>query len=216
MKKLIAIFIFFVINLNFSAKALDLPKYYKFPENYLKGKFYDSTKDFFIVATDNLNDSRFKNAVIIMLDHDEKGALGIVINKPIGIFTLGSLLKNLNDQNIEEKKIYNVKLPIYWGGPLDNNKIFIIHSKDYKNNNTKNYKNVSITSDYKTLLDIAQKKGPKNSLVIVGLSAWTLGQLDGEIDKGHWNLSEVSEEILFEKNNEIKHQMATKNSFVRL
>jgi len=216
MKKLIAIFIFFVINLNFSAKALDLPKYYKFPENYLKGKFYDSTKDFFIVATDNLNDSRFKNAVIIMLDHDEKGALGIVINKPIGIFTLGSLLKNLNDQNIEEKKIYNVKLPIYWGGPLDNNKIFIIHSKDYKNNNTKNYKNVSITSDYKTLLDIAQKKGPKNSLVIVGLSAWTVGQLDGEIDKGHWNLSEVSEEILFEKNNEIKHQMATKNSFVRL
>ena len=216
MKKLIAIFIFFVISLNFSAKALDLPKYYKFPENYLKGKFYDSTKDFFIVATDNLNDSRFKNAVIIMLDHDEKGALGIVINKPIGIFTLGSLLKNLNDENIEEKKIYNMKLPIYWGGPLDNNKIFIIHSKDYKNNNTKNYKNVSITSDYKALLDIAQKKGPKNSLVIVGLSAWTVGQLDGEIDKGHWNLSEVSEEILFEKNNEIKHQMATKNSFVRL
>jgi len=216
MKKLIAIFIFFVISLNFSAKALDLPKYYKFPENYLKGKFYDSTKDFFIVATDKLNDSRFKNAVIIMLDHDEKGALGIVINKPIGIFTLGSLLKNLNDKNIEEKKIYNMKLPIYWGGPLDNNKIFIIHSKDYKNNNTKNYKNVSITSDYKALLDIAQKKGPKNSLVIVGLSAWTVGQLDGEIDKGHWNLSEVSEEILFEKNNEIKHQMATKNSFVRL
>ncbi len=216
MKKFLAAFTLFVISLNFSAKSLDLPKYYKFPENYLKGKFYDSTKDFFIVATGKLNDSRFKNAVIIMLDHDEKGALGLVINKPIGIFTLGSLLKNLNDQNIEEKKIYNMKLPIYWGGPLDNNKIFIIHSKDYKNNNTKNYKNVSITSDYKALLDIAQKKGPKNSLVIVGLSAWTVGQLDGEIDKGHWNLSEVSEDILFEKNNEIKHQMATKNSFVRL
>ena len=216
MKKFLAVFTLFVISLNFSAKALDLPKYYKFPENYLKGKFYDSTKDFFIVATDKLNDSRFKNAVIIMLDHDEKGALGVVINKPIGIFTLGSLLKNLNDENIEEKEIYNMKLPIYWGGPLDNNKIFIIHSKDYKNNNTKNYKNVSITSDYKALLDIAQNKGPKNSLVIVGLSAWTVGQLDGEIDKGHWNLSEVSEDILFEKNNEIKHQMATKNSFVRL
>ena len=216
MKKFLAVFTLFVISLNFSAKALDLPKYYKFPENYLKGKFYDSTKDFFIVATDKLNDSRFKNAVIIMLDHDEKGAVGVVINKPIGIFTLGSLLKNLNDENIEEKKIYNMKLPIYWGGPLDNNKIFIIHSKDYKNNNTKNYKNVSITSDYKALLDIAQKKGPMNSLVVVGLSAWTVGQLDGEIDKGHWNLSEVSEDILFEKNNENKHQMATKNSFVRL
>ena len=51
MKKLLVIFFVLVAtNISFSAKSIDLPKYYKFPENRLEGKFYDSTKDFFIVA----------------------------------------------------------------------------------------------------------------------------------------------------------------------
>ena len=151
-----------------------------------------------------------------MLDHDNKGALGVVINKPIGTVKIGSLIKDLNINDTDKKELYNFEIPIYWGGPLDNNKILILHSNDYKNQNTKNYKDISVTNDYKGLLDIARKKGPKNSLIILGISAWNIGQLEGEIDKGHWNLSEINENILFEKNNENKHIMATKNSFVRL
>ena len=216
MKKFLLIIITFFINLNYPAQSIDLPKYYQFPENYLKGKYHESTKDFFIVATDKLKDSRFKKSVIVMLDHDSNGALGVVINKPLGTFKIGSFIKDLNINDPDKNKIYNFEVPVYWGGPLDNNKILIIHSNDYKNQNTKNYKNISITNDYKALLDIAQNEGPKDSLVIIGVSAWNIGQLEGEIDKGRWNLSEVNENILFEKNNENKHIMATKNSFVRL
>ena len=217
MKKLL--FTFFVVvvaNISFSAKSIDLPKYYNFPENRLEGKFYDSTKDFLIVATDELKDSRFKNTVIIMLDHDKNGALGVVINKSLGRFSVDSLIKKLNDKIIEEKKLYNFEIPIFWGGPLDNDKIFILHSKDYKNKKTKEYNTISISNDRKTLVDIAEKKGPKNYLIINGLSAWTVGQLDGEIERGHWNLSEIRENIIFEKNNEMKFIIATKNSFIRL
>jgi len=216
MKKFLLIIIAFIINSNYTAQSIDLPKYYQFPENYLKGKYHESTKDFFIVATKKLKDSRFKNAVIVMLDHDNNGALGVVINKPLGTFKIGSFIKDLNINDPDKKELYDFEVPIYWGGPLDNNKILILHSNDYKNKNTKNYKNISITNDFKALLDIAQNKGPKNKLVILGVSAWNIGQLEGEIDKGHWNLSEVNENILFEKNNENKHIMATKNSFVRL
>jgi len=216
MKKFLLIIIAFIINSNYTAQSIDLPKYYQFPENYLKGKYHESTKDFFIVATKKLKDSRFKNAVIVMLDHDNNGALGVVINKPLGTFKIGSFIKDLNINDPDKKELYDFEVPIYWGGPLDNNKILILHSNDYKNKNTKNYKNISITNDYKALLDIAQNRGPKNKLVILGVSAWNIGQLEGEIDKGHWNLSEVNENILFEKNNENKHIMATKNSFVRL
>jgi len=216
MKKFLLIIITFFINLNYPAQSIDLPKYYQFPENYLKGKYHESTKDFFIVATDKLKDSRFKKSVIVMLDHDSNGALGVVINKPLGTFKIGSFIKDLNINDPDKNKIYNFEVPVYWGGPLDNNKILIIHSNDYKNQNTKNYKNISITNDYKALLDIAQNEGPKDSLVIIGVSAWNIGQLEGEIDKGHWNLSEINQNILFEKNNENKHIMATKNSFVRL
>ena len=217
MKKLL--FTFFVVvvaNISFSAKSIDLPKYYNFPENRLEGKFYDSTKDFLIVATDELKDSRFKNTVIIMLDHDANGALGVVINKSLGRFSVDSLIKNLDDKTIKKKNFYNFEIPIFWGGPLDKDKIFILHSKDYKNKKTKEYNKISISYDQKTLVDIAQKKGPKNYLIINGLSAWTVGQLDGEIERGHWNLSEIRVDIIFEKNNEMKFIKATKNSFIRL
>ncbi len=216
MKKFLLIITTIFISLNYPAQSIDLPKYYQFPENYLKGKYHESTKDFFIVATNKLKDSRFKKAVIVMLDHDNKGALGVVINKPLGNFKIGSLIKDLNIDDTDKAELYDLEVPIYWGGPLDNNKLLILHSNDYKNQNTKSYKDISLTNDYKALLDIAKNKGPKNKLVILGVSAWNIGQLEGEIDKGHWNLSEINENILFEKNNENKHIMATKNSFVRL
>jgi len=216
MRKFLFIITTIFISLNYPAQSIDLPKYYEFPENYLKGKYHESTKDFFIVATNKLKDSRFKKAVIVMLDHDNKGALGVVINKPLGNFKIGSLIKDLNIDDTDKAELYDFEVPIYWGGPLDNNKLVILHSNDYKNQNTKSYKDISLTNDYKALLDIAKNKGPKNKLVILGVSAWNIGQLEGEIDKGHWNLSEISENILFEKNNENKHIMATKNSFVRL
>ena len=216
MRKFLLIITTIFISLNYSAQSIDLPKYYQFPENYLKGKYHESTKGFFIVATNKSQDPRFKNTVIVMLDHDKKGALGVVINKPLGTFKIGSLIKDLNIKETDKKELYNLEVPIYWGGPLDNDKILIVHSNDYKNKNTKNYKDISVTNDYKTLLDIAQNNGPKNKLIILGVSAWSVGQLEGEIDKGRWNLSEVNANILFEKNNENKHIMATKNSFVRL
>jgi putative transcriptional regulator len=214
MKKFLFIILFFS-GLNNFAQSIDLPKYYQFPENYLKGKYHETTKNFFIVATEKLKDKRFKKTVIVMLDHDEQGALGIVINKPLGEVTIGSLIKGFDKQTLK-KDLLNYKVPIYWGGPLDNNKILIVHSIDYQNKKTKNYDKISISNNYKALIDIAKKKGPSKSLVIIGVSAWTEGQLEGEIDKGHWNLSEITQDILFQEKNEKKHIMATESSFMRL
>ena len=217
MKKLLVVF-FVVItaNIGFSAKSIDLPKHYKFPENYFKGKHYDSVKDFFLIATEKIKDSRFEKTVILMLEHDEKGAFGIAINKPLGKITLGSLIGKIDDPVINKKKLYDIKIPIYWGGPLDNKKILILHSNDYKNETTKKYNDLSISSDLKTLVKIAEKKGPKKSLVILGLSAWNIGQLDGEIEMERWNLSEINVGLIFDMKNEKKWLEATNNSFIRL
>ncbi len=93
MKKFLTVFFVVIIaNICFSAKSIDLPKHYKFPKNYFEGKHYDSVKDFFLIATEKIRDSRFEKTVILMLEHDEKGALGIVINKPLGKITLGSII----------------------------------------------------------------------------------------------------------------------------
>ena len=217
MKKLLVIFFVVVVtNISFSAKSIDLPKHYKFPKNYFEGKHYDSVKDFFLVATEKIRDSRFEKTVILMLEHDKKGALGVVINKPLGTITLGSLISKIDDPSINKKKLYDIKIPIYWGGPVDENKMLILHSNDYMNETTKKYNNLSTSSDLTTLVKIAEKKGPKKSLVILGLSAWNIGQLDGEIEMERWNLSEINVGLIFDMKNEKKWLEAINNSFIRL
>ena len=217
MKKILFVFFFIIITtIPISSKAIDLPKYYKFPKNYFKGKHYDSVKDFLLIATEKINDSRFEKTVILMLEHDDKGALGIVVNKPLGKITLGSLISNVKDESINKKELYDIKIPIYWGGPVDKNKILILHTNDYKNYSTKRYNKLSTSNDLETLVKIAEKKGPKKSLVVLGIAAWNLGQLDGEIELERWTLSESDIKLIFDADNKKKWQKSIKSSFIRL
>ena len=157
MKKLFHLFILILFfNFNSNAEAIDLPKHYKFPKNYFKGKHYDSVKDLFLISTEKMKDPRFEKTVILMLEHDNNGALGLVINKPLGNITLGALISKINDNSINKKELYDVKIPIYWGGPVDDHKMLILHSKDYKNESTNEYNNLSTSSDLTTLVEIAE------------------------------------------------------------
>ncbi len=199
-----------LFNFYISAQAINSPK------KYLKGKFYSSVKNFFLVATEKMKDPRFKNTVIIMLENDEKGARGFVINKPLASIPLGSLIYKSRNATIKQKELYNVKIPVYWGGPVNENKIIILHSREYKNKTTKNFKNISISSDYNILFEIADNKGPKKNLVIVGISSWGEGQLEGEMEREHWTLSEINTDLIFEMDNTEKWLNAINNSFIRL
>ena len=211
MKKLLGILVLgLLFNFYISVQALDSPK------NYLKGKFYSSVKNYFLVATKKMTDPRFKNTVIIMLENDEKGAWGIVINKPLTSIPLGSLIYKSRDATNKQKELYNVKIPVYWGGPVNENNILILHSHEYKNETTINYKNISISSDYNILFEIADNKGPKKKLVIVGISSWGEGQLEGEMEREGWTLSEINLNLIFEMDNTEKWPNAIKNSFIRL
>ena len=211
MKKLLGILVLgLLFNFYISVQALDSPK------NYLEGKFYSSVKNYFLVATKKMTDPRFKNTVIIMLENDEKGAWGIVINKPLTSIPLGSLIYKSRDATNKQKELYNVKIPVYWGGPVNESKILILHSQEYKNETTINFKNISISSDYNILFEIADNKGPKNKLVILGVSSWGDGQLEGEMERDGWILSEINTDLIFEEDNLKKWINALNNSFVRL
>jgi len=217
MRKIIAFFIIiFFYNIYLPSKAIEFPKHYKFPKNYFKGKYYNSVKDLFLVSTKEMKDSRFEKTVILMLKHNKNGALGIVINKQLGKITLGSLINKIEDQSLNNRELYDIEIPIYWGGPVDKNKILILHTNDYKNETTKKYNKLSISNDLKILVKIAEEKGPKNSLVVLGISAWNIGQLDGEIEMESWTLSEMSMDLIFEVENNKKWLKALSNSFIRL
>ena len=126
------------------------------------------------------------------------------------------MISKVDDQSINKKELYDIKIPVYWGGPVDDHKMLILHSKDYKNESTNEYNNLSTSSDLTTLVKIAEKKGPKKSLVVLGLAAWNIGQLDGEIELERWTLSESSMDLIFEIEDNKKWLKAINNSFIRL
>ena len=151
-----------------------------------------------------------------MLDNDEDGSWGLVINKPLGLVPLRLLMNNSKNIDDKKKELYEVDIPIFWGGPVEEKKIFILHSEEYKSETTTNYKGISVNSDHKILFDIAQNEGPKKSLVILGYSGWGDGQLEGEMAVDHWILSELDPQIIFEKQSTNKWSRAYKNRFIPL
>ena len=186
------------------------------PKNYLKGKFYNSVKNHFLIATKKMNDNKFKKTVIVMLESDENGAWGLVINKPLGSIPIALLIDSSFNTPDKREKLYKIKIPIFWGGPVERDKIFVLHSSEYKSSSTNNYGKLSVSQDYDILYDIAEGKGPEKSMVILGYSGWGDGQLEGEMEMDHWILSNIDLDITFEKKSEKKWKKAYKNSFIKI
>ena len=186
------------------------------PKNYLKGKFYSSVKDHFLIATEKMNDDRFGKTVIVMFESDEIGAWGLVINKRLGTMPIALLIDPSLNTSEEREEMFKKNIPIFWGGPVDVKEIFILHSSEYKSETTKNYGGISISQDYNILFDIAENKGPEKSLVILGYSGWGSGQLEGEMERDHWILSDIDLDITFDKDSNTKWNKAFKNSFIKI
>jgi len=186
------------------------------PKNYLKGKFYSSVKDHFLIATEKMRYNRFSETVIVMLESDKNGAWGLVVNKRIGTMPIALLIEPSLNTSEERDKLFKINIPVFWGGPVGVKEIFILHSVEYKSETTKKYGSFSISQDYKILFDIAENKGPKKSLVIFGYSGWDSGQLEGEMERDHWILSEIDLNITFDKDSNTKWEKAIKNSFIKI
>ena len=213
MNKRILLFLIFVLQIssfhNIFALAED-------PKNYLKGKFYSSVKDHFLIATEKMKDNRFEKTVIAMLENDKDGAWGLVINKPIGSIPIALLIDPSLNTSKEREELYKLNIPVFWGGPVGTKEIFVLHSNEYQSDTTNNYGSISISQDYNILFDIVKNKGPEKSLVILGYSGWGSGQLEGEMERDGWILSDIDLEIIFSKESNTKWNKAYKNSFIKI
>ena len=169
MMKRILLLLIFIITISLFNNGITTAEGSK---NYLKGKFYSSVKDHFLIATEKMNDNRFGKTVIVMFESDKKGAWGLVINKRLGTMPIALLIDPSLNTSEEREELFKKNIPIFWGGPVDVKEIFILHSSEYKSKTTKNYGDISISQDYDILFDIAENKGPEKSLVILGYSGW--------------------------------------------
>ena len=213
MKKKILLFLILILQISLFHYIFALAES---PKNYLKGKFYNSVKDHFLIATEKMKDNRFEKTVIIMFESDNDGAWGLVVNKRLGIMPIALLIDPSLSTSKERERLYKINIPIFWGGPVDAKEIFILHSTEYQSDTTRNYGNISVSQDYNILFDIAENKGPEKSLIIFGYSGWGSGQLEGEMERDHWILSDIDLNIIFDEKSNAKWNKAYKNSFIKI
>ena len=157
----------------------------------------------FLVAKPSMPDQRFKETVIVMLYHNQdKGAAGLVINKPIEKILISEFFKSSN-MTLPDK-IIDKEITLYWGGPVDPEHIFFIHSSEYKSNNFITSNNdFTITSEPKVLFDIVTNNGPKKYIILLGIAAWVPGQLDSEMKRNDWDKKLNNYTSLFNNKNEM-------------
>ena len=157
----------------------------------------------FLISKPSMPDHRFKETVIVMLYHNQKkGAAGLVINKPIKKILISEFFKNSN-MTLPEK-IIDKEITLYWGGPVDPEHIFFIHSSEYKSNDFITSNNdFTITREPKVLFDIVTNSGPKQYLILLGIAAWEPGQLDSEMKRDDWDRKLNIYTSLFSNGNEM-------------
>jgi putative transcriptional regulator len=150
-----------------------------------------------LIAAPDIADQRFARTVILMVQHDRGGALGIAVNLPMGERPAASLLEMLGEK---DSKVTGT-LPIFAGGPVQPQMGCVVHSAEYQRADTVAIDGrVAMTASREILRDIANDKGPKKSLVAFGYSGWGPGQLEGELRRGAWVTAPAESKLIFDEN----------------
>ncbi len=147
-----------------------------------------------LIASAEMRDPRFDHAVVLVVKHDRDGALGIVINKPVGERSLAELLAALG-----EKSEGDTKVPVFIGGPVQLDVMLVLHSAEYHVSGTLAVDgHVAVTGDPQILRDMAAKAGPNKSLIAFGYAGWAAGQLDAEMEHNVWSTAPEDPALVFD------------------
>jgi putative transcriptional regulator len=152
-----------------------------------------------LVAMPSIGDPRFDRTVIYLCSHSPKGAMGLIVNKPMTDLTFRGLLDQLNlDEATDQAD--DDDLPLYRGGPVEPGRGFVLHSDDYKQTDStvSVTDKIALTATIDILKDMAGGKGPSRSLVALGYAGWRPGQLDQELTANGWLTVKATSDILFD------------------
>lgn len=148
----------------------------------------------FLVAMPQLECPEFSNALVYIVTHNAEGAMGIIVNQEKS-FHLSDILEQLKPDTLFPAQ--NLMSPIHHGGPIDTERGFVLHSKDDTFQTTVNLPNIQLTSSQDILINIAEKKGPKDYLIALGYAGWGAGQLEQEILDNSWLTCPFDSNIIF-------------------
>jgi len=149
-----------------------------------------------LIAVPSGTDEQFEKSVVYICSADDKeGVMGIVFNKPL----YGIGFKDVFEQiNVPEGKTEKYP-PVFWGGPVEESRGFLLHSSDYETSQTlKITDDIFLTSTVDALMDIAKGKGPKEKLFALGYANWNPGRLEIEMMANSWLMVPATPELVFQ------------------
>ena len=149
-----------------------------------------------LVASPDMGDPRFARTVLLMVRHDRDGAFGLVINRPIRDEPLQALLELLGEKDTKASG----EVRIHYGGPVQPELGFVLHSADYRDVATREVDGrVAMTSSRDIMRAIANNMGPKKSIVAFGYAGWASAQLEGEIARRGWVTAPADLALVFDE-----------------
>ena len=158
-----------------------------------------------LVATPEMRDPRFVETVIYIVKHSAEGAFGLVINRPLAKGPVEDLLKGFGMDSSGAKG----EIIVHYGGPVSPGAGFVLHSDDVLLEESAKVANgIAMTSDPKLIEAMAQGKGPRQSLFILGYAGWAPGQLEGELKAGSWFVISGDKALIFGKDADRKWRQA--------
>ena len=152
----------------------------------------------FLIAMPGMVDEAFAGAVVYLCEHSEKGALGLMINKPVDI-RLRNLFEKV-DLTLGSDEL--AEQPVFYGGPVQTERGFVLHERlegAAPYNSTLSVPGgLDMTTSKDVLEALSSGHGPKRLLVTLGYSGWAAGQLEDELGRNGWLTVDAIPEIIFD------------------
>ncbi|MBA4372903.1 MAG: hypothetical protein C0402_08560 [Thermodesulfovibrio sp.] len=144
-----------------------------------------------LIAVPGLEDVNFRHTVILICEHSEEGAFGIILNRVL----MKSFVPLLNAFDL---KASVVDLPIHYGGPVRPEQGYVIYAPfDAKYGPMKISRNIAVTASKEILHDIAAGRGPKQYFFALGFAGWTANQLEDELITDSWLVAPLDIDLIF-------------------
>lgn len=161
-------------------------------------KSIENLQNHFLIAMPTLNDSWFKKSVVYICEHNDMGAMGLIINKPVQKYTIKTILNNLNIIPTQLSTSIQLNDPVFSGGPLLDDHGFILHTpKQGFGSSIEVSSKAMITTSKDILKTLGTSDQPQNILIALGYSGWSKGQLEQELSENNWLTVPADENILF-------------------
>lgn len=161
----------------------------------------------FLVAMPGLVDPNFNHSVTLLCEHNEQGALGLVINRPTEL----RLVDMLDHMKLARPALDPSAHLVHWGGPVQTERGFVIHSQPGTwESSLKIADELYITTSKDVLSAIGQGEGPKDFLVTLGYAGWGAGQLESEMAQNAWLSVGADDSIIFDVPPEERYPAALK------